>query len=318
MNRIPPALLGAVLLTACGERAEEPRPLTGLVDATEIDVAAKVPGRVRALLVKEGDLVGEGQPLAEIESDELGARLDQASATIAAAEARLRLAQRGARKEDREAAQRQLEAAQHQVELASKMFERMKQLLETGSIPQAAFDDAEAKHNLARDQLALAQTRLDLAQRGARTEELEALQALVRQAEGVRAEVAAYRKETVLVAPIAGEVAKVVLHKGELAATGYPVVTLVDRKDSWITFPVREDLLRQLPVGTALRVEVPALGTTLTAQVFSIAALGDFAVWKATTEKKGFDLKSFEVKARPAEVPADLRPGMTARWTPAR
>jgi HlyD family secretion protein len=156
---------------------------------------------------------------------------------------------------------------------------------------------------------------MDLVEKGARFEEIQALQALVQQAQAARAEVESYRRETALRAPLSGEVAKQVLHPGELAATGYPVITLVDRADSWATFPVREDLLRAVKVGTRLQVEVPALGRRVSMEVFHLAAMGDYAVWKATTEKKGFDLKSFEVKARPVEPLPDLRPGMTVRWT---
>lgn len=307
------ALAGGLLMSCDGLTAQAPTPITGLVDATEIDVASKVPGRVKELKVQEGDAVTEGQVLATIESDELEAKVDQATAASSAAAARLKLAQHGARREDKEAAVGALAAAQHQLELAAKMHERMKTLLAAGSIPQATFDDVESKFALAQDQLAIAKTRFELVQRGARPEELDALLALVQQTQAALAEVTSYEREMAQKAPLAAVVSKVVLHKGELAATGNPIVTLVDLDHPWVTFPVREDLLQRIKQGSTLQVEVPALGVTAPMEVFSIAALGDFATWRATSDKGGFDLKSFEVKVRPTAKLEGLRPGMTAR-----
>jgi HlyD family secretion protein len=112
-----------------------------------------------------------------------------------------------------------------------------------------------------------------------------------------------------------GEIARIVLHEGELAATGYPILTIVTIDAPWASFAVREDLLKELKVGTRVTAEVPALGRTVEFEVYSIAAMGDFATWKATNAKDSFDLKTFEVKARPTAKIEGLRPGMTVRWT---
>ncbi len=306
-------VLAGVTSGCSGAKAPAIRTITGLVDATEVDVASKVPGRIRQILVREGDKVKQGQDLVVIDTEEIEAKLHQVGAAVAAAEAKLKLARRGARDEDKRAAQSQLKASQHQLELAQKMYDRMASLLASGSIAQATFDDAESKLNLAKDQVDVARTRYELAVKGSRPEEIEALAALVKQGQGSLAEVQSYSKESVQRAPLDGEVSKLVLHRGELAATGTPILTLVDRSDLWVTFPVREDLLRGLKVGATLDVEIPALGRRVPMTIFHIASMGDFATWRATTEKNGFDLKSFEVKARPSSPLEELRPGMTAR-----
>lgn len=315
MNARVPPLLVAALFAGC---AQPPTPITGLVDATEVDVASKIPGRVKALAVREGDPVREGQPLVTIESQEVEARLDQLSASVSAARARLKMARRGARPEEKAQAEQGLNAARHQVEITKKALDRAAALLPSGTITQAAYDEAEFRAQSAQDQLAIAQARLELVRNGARSEEVEALEALVRQGEGGLAEVRSYERETSQAAPIAGEVAKIHVKRGELAATGYPILTLVDRRDAWVTFPVREDLLAGLGVGATIQVEIPALGRTVAMIVFQVAPLGDFATWRATGEKGRFDLRTFEVKARPAAPVDDLRPGMTARFVPAR
>jgi HlyD family secretion protein len=266
--------LALPLLAACAACAacagDPPRAITGLVDATEIDVASKVPGRVKALAVRAAE---------------------------------------------KAQAQRALDTARAQAELAKKGWDRASALLATGTITQAMFDDADFKWKAAQDQLAIAQARLELVQLGARSEELEALEALVRQGEGSLAEVRTYGRELSQASPLTGEVAKILVHQGELAATGYPILTLVDRRDAWVTFPVREDLLPGLTVGSTIQVEVPAVRRTIAMTVFQVAPLGDFATWRATGEKARFDLRTFEVRARPAAPEPELRPGMTARLT---
>lgn len=302
-------------LAACGPRP--PAVVTGLVDATEIDVASKIPGRVKAIAVREGDRIQAGQELVTIESQEVSARIDQVRAAVGAARAKLALARHGARPEEKDQARRALETAQAQLEVARKAHDRATALLETETITQATFDDADFKYKAAQDQVAVAQARYDVVVKGARAEELEALEALVRQGEGSLAEVESFGRETVQTAPIGGEVAKILVHRGELAATGFPILTLVDRADSWAAFPIREDLLAELKAGTTLQVEVPALRRTIPMTVFAVAPMGDFATWRSTGEKGSFDLRTFEVKARPEKPDPDLRPGMTARFTPA-
>ncbi len=309
------AVLSAAFICSCGKNKEtEKKVITGLIDAVEIDVASKVPGRISELFIKEGDSVTAGQKLLTIESEEIAAKLEQVNAGLNAAKAKLKMAKNGARIEDKEAAKKQYEAAKEQLDLAKKMYDRMKQLFEKGTIPQAQYDDWLFKYNVAQDQVDIAKTRYDLALKGARLEEIEALDFLVKQTEGLLSEVNSYKKETAQNSPIDGEVSKIILHKGELAATGYPIVTLVDMSDIWAIFTVREDMLKNIKIGTELKAEIPALGKTITLKVFNIAAMGDFATWKATSEKNSFDLKSFEVKARPIEKVEGLRPGMTARY----
>lgn len=308
-------IIAAAALAGCERADSKPAVLvTGLIDATEIDIASKIPGRIAEIKVREGDRVAPGQALALIRSEEIEAKLAQVTSVIEASQARLKMARNGARSEEKAQARIALAAARTQVDLARKMYERLSTLAKEGAAPQATLDNVETQYNLAVSQLAIAEARNAMVMRGARDEEIEALEALVRQAEGTLAEVRTYEREQVQEAPIAGEVARVVLHAGELAATGYPIVTLVDLDNPWATFAVREDLLRDIRVGTRLRALVPALDRELEFEVFHVAALGDFATWKATSEKNAFDLKSFEVKARPTGPVDGLRPGMTVRW----
>jgi len=309
-------LLAAFLpaLFGCGGR-EQATTLTGLMDAVEIDVASKIPGRIKELHVDEGDRVEAGQALAEITSDEIAAKLEQVDAITEAAKAKLKMANKGAREEQIRAAKRQMMAAEHQVEITAKMKQRLANLLEKKAVPQAQYDEVEFKHNVSQEQYEMAKAQYEAYVNGARDEEIEALTALVRQAEGAKAEVESYQRETTQKAPVAGEISKVVLHEGELAATGFPILTIVDLENQWASFSVREDLLPGIHKGQRIQVTVPALDRTLELEIYHIAPMADFATWRATAERNSYDLKTFEVKARPTEPTTDLRPGMTVRWT---
>ena len=121
-------------------------------------------------------------------------------------------------------------------------------------------------------------------------------------------------EDTILHSPIDGEVSTVVVEQGELVTPGFPVITLVDLEDTWVTFYIREDLLKNIRMGTVINVEIPALSDSQVypVEVRYIAPAGSYAVWSATKTSADFDLKTFEVKAYPQHKIPDLRAGMTA------
>ncbi len=97
---------------------------------------------------------------------------------------------------------------------------------------------------------------------------------------------------------------------------GFPIVTLVDLSDVWVTFQVREDRLEKLKMGATVPARFPALGAgEIPLTVFFVAPQADFATWRSTSAQGGFDLKTFEVRARPSKPVTGLRPGMSAVLT---
>ena len=188
-----------------------------------------------------------------------------------------------AKKKTAEAA---LKEAKEQFDFAGKSFNRVKNLFQTGVLPKQQYDETKYKYEAAR-------------------QKVEAVQGTVN-------EVNAYYDELYLKAPIDGEVTGIISRAGEIVAAGYPVLTLMDPSDKWITFNLREDKLTGLKKGDIVEAEIPALGVKTQAKVFYISALGAFAKWKATDELGSFDLKTFEVRVRLENDMADLRPGMSA------
>jgi len=204
----------------------------------------------------------------------------------------------------------------HARELAEKTFARVERLHADGVLPTQRRDEAEANLVTSRDAEEAARATYDMAVNGARREDKAAAAATVDRANAAIAEVEAFRAETTLTAPVAGEVYRKHVEVGELVGAGYPIVTIVDLTDVWVTFNLREDRLAGLAIGDRLTARVPALGREIELAVSFIAPQGDFATWRSTSAQGGFDLKTFEMRARPVAPVAGLRPGMSAivKW----
>ena len=291
---------------------QRPDLVQGEFEAAQVDVSSKIPGRVAELLVDVGARVRKGDPLARLESPEAHAKLDQAFALRAAASAQSAKAQKGAREEEIRAAESNWRRAEAAATFAKTTWERLERLSRDGVVPAQRRDEAEAGFKAARAAEAAARAQYDMAQAGARSEDRDAAAAVVRQAQGAVSEVEVAIGETTLVAPRDGEVSARNLEPGELTAPGFPVVSLVDLRDAWAVFNLREDRLAGLKVGDRLVARVPALGREVELTVSTIAPLADFATWRSTSASGGFDLKTFEVRARPAGPVEGLRPGMSA------
>ena len=118
-------------------------------------------------------------------------------------------------------------------------------------------------------------------------------------------------KETVQRATADGEVETIYPKVGELVGLGSPIMSISMVNDIWGTFNVREDQLKDMKVGTKFKVFVPALDKQIEMQVTSLKDQGSYAVWKATKSSGQYDLKTFQVKARPVQKVDGLKPGMS-------
>ena len=289
----------------------DPEVIQGEMEVEEYRVSSKVPGRILALRVKEGDIVNAGETLAIIGAPEVEAKMVQARSAADAAQAMEQMAQNGARKEQIQAAAQLLEQAKAGLEIAEKSYNRMKALFEEEVITAQKFDEAEAMLKSAQAQVKAAKSQYDMAVNGARAEEKRAASATVGQARGAVQEVEGYVRETVQIAQMAGEVTDVYPKVGELVGTGSPIMSIAVMDDQWATFNIREDQLKDIKVGLELTVRIPALDKEAKLKVTSMKDKGSFAVWKATKANGQYDQKTFEVKARPTEKIDDVRPGMS-------
>ena len=290
----------------------EPIYLQGQVEAKQINVAPKVPGRVKAIYKKEGDRVQKGELLLELESTEIDAKLSQAEAARSAAQAQSDKAQRGAREEQIKGAYNVWQQAQAAADLAEKTYQRVSNLFNDKVLPAQKKDEAYTQMVALQKQAEAAKSQYEMAKNGARDEDKTSAQALVAQAQGVITEVNAYKDGAKVYAPADTQIQTIIPNEGEIVNAGYPVMNLIDTNDEWVVFNIREDKMVNYKEGTKFKAIVPALGNQeIELEVKHIAVQADFATWTATKSKGDFDKKTFAIKAYPTAKVEGLRPGMS-------
>jgi len=289
----------------------DPEVMQGQVEVEEYRVSSKVPGRILELRVKEGDYVSVGDTLAILDAPEVRAKMTQAQSAQEAAQALEQMARNGARKEQVQGAFQLLQQAKAGLEIAEKSYQRVQRLFDEGVMSAQKRDEAYAQYKALEAQMKAAQSQYDMAVNGARQEEKLAAQAQVERARGAVAEVNSYIGETVQTAQMAGEVTDIYPKVGELVGTGSPIMSIAVMDDLWGTFNIREDQLNGLTVGAEIEAFVPAFKKNVRMKVYHVKDQGSYAVWKATKANGEYDLKTFEVKARPIETIEGLRPGMS-------
>ena len=290
---------------------QEPETIQGQVEVSEYRVSSKVPGRILEIRVKEGDYVNVGDTLAILDAPEVRAKMTQAQSAENAAAAMDEMANNGARLEQVRGAFAVLQQAKAGLEIAQKSYNRVQRLYDEGVMTAQKRDEAFANYKALEAQVKAAQSQYDMARNGARSEEKKAAAAQVNRAKGAVAEVNSYIHETMQIAQMAGEVSDVYPKVGELVGTGSPIMSVSLMNDIWGTFNVREDQLEGMKVGSIVTAFVPAFKKEIRMKVYYIKDQGSYAVWKATKSNGQYDLKTFEVKARPMDKLEGLRPGMS-------
>lgn len=287
-------------------------PFQGQTEARVINVSAKIPGRIAKVNIREGDSVKAGDVLLEIDIPEISAKLGQVQAQSDAAQAKSRLVHEGVRSEQLKAAKAQFERADAQATLAKKSFSRVDSLFKEGLISAQKHDEARAALDNAVNARLAAKSQYDMALAGARADERVAADALARQAEKGVSEVLSLAGEAQVKAPRSGEVSRIVLEAGEVTSAGFPLVTLVDLSDQWVVFNIREDEMPEIAMGKVLTAEIPALSASdVPFKIYYISPRADYATWRSTKQSSGYDMRTFEVRARAEQPVKGLRPGMS-------
>jgi HlyD family secretion protein len=299
------ALIGFLAL------GREPDVKQGQVEVSEYRVSSKVPGRILEIRVKEGDYVKVGDTLAILDAPEVRAKMEQARSAENAAAALELKAQNGARKEQIQGAFSVLQQAKAGYEIAEKSYNRIQRLFDEGVVSAQKRDEVYANYKAMEAQMKAAQSQYDMAVNGARMEDKLAAAAQVGRARGAVNEVNSYIHETVQIAQMEGEVADIYPKVGELVGTGSPIMSIAVMEDMWGTFNIREDQLGDMKMGSEFTAFVPAFNKDIKMKVYYLKDQGSYAVWKATKANGQYDLKTFEVKARPVEKLEGLRPGMS-------
>ena len=288
-----------------------PEIIQGQVEVSEYRVACKLPGRVTELLVKEGDHVHKGDILAKLAIPEANAQEKVAEATAGATEAISALTEAPTRREAVESAYQVYQQAIAANGIAEKTYGRMQRLFDEGVMSAQKRDEAKAAFEATQAGVQVAKSQWELAKSGARKEAKEAARKQAQAATSAIDVVRSVLKETVQRATADGEVETIYPKVVELVGFGSPIMSISMVDDIWGTFNVREDQLKDMKIGAKLKVYVPALDKQIEMRVTSLKDQGSYAVWKATKSNGQYDLKTFQVKARPVQKVDGLKPGMS-------
>jgi HlyD family secretion protein len=317
-TRAPSIIVGVVAIAVVALSAfyllrPEPLLVQGEADATRLDIAARVDGRVKEIPVERGQNVPANAVLVRIDNPETVAKLEQMRMAMAVAAAQLANVLVGTRVETIAARKAELERAQAALVLAQKSFDRTNTLTQQGNAPQARLDqmtDSLRESERAVDQ---AKSAYDQAVNGYTKEERAIARANVEKANADIQSVQSIIDQLVVYAPLASQVYQRNVEPGEYVSPGVPLVTLIDLADVWIHFDLREDLVKGLKVGDRFDVHIPALDDRrVTVEVKLIATKGEYASWRATRATGDFDLRTFSIRAYPVQPVPELRPGMSA------
>ncbi|AFI05890.1 HlyD family secretion protein [Helicobacter cetorum] len=289
--------------------------LQGFLEAREYSVSSKVPGRIDRVFVKKGDRINKGDLAFSISSPELEAKLAQAEAGHKAAKALSDEVKKGARDETIISAHDIWQAAKSQATLAKETYKRIQDLYDSGVASLQKRDEAYAAYQSTKYNEGAAYQKYKMALEGASKESKIAAKAKESAALGQVNEVESYLKDIKATAPIDGEVSNVLLGSGELSPKGFPVVLMIDLKDSWLKISVPEKYLSDFEVGKEFEGYIPALKKTAKFKVKYLSVMGDFATWKATSGSNSYDMKSYEVEATPLEELEGFRVGMSVLVT---
>lgn len=284
-------LAAAAMLSACAKKPDADRVrVSGQVEATDVQVAAQVGGRLLELRVSEGDRVTAGDLVARLDATDAQLALVRAKAERQQADAQLRLLLAGARIEDVRQAEAHaatsdadVRAVEVEVAAAQTDVDRFEALLASSSGSRKQRDDAVARRDGARERLQGARARVRAAREGvarlragSRREEVEAARARV---DAVAAQIASWEKtiaDATVIAPVSGIVTETLADAGEILPPRAPVVVITDLDHAWANVYVDEPVVPRLRLGQTASVFTDAGGPGISGTVSYIAAKAEF------------------------------------------
>ena len=285
--------------------------LQGQIEATEIRISGKLPGRVDTFFVAEGQAVKRGDTLVGISSPEAWAKLQQANAMENVAKFQNEKIDEGTRLQIIRTAEELWNKSKTDLQLAKSTFQRIQALYKDSVVSAQRYDEVEALYQSAIAAERATHQQYLLAKAGAQKQDKESARSLVDAAQGTVSEVQSVLQDAWLTAPANGEIATIYVQCGELVGTGTPIMNLVVLQDCHVVLNVREDYLSNFQMEQTFIGKVPALDhKEIVFQVNYISPLGSFATWKST-ENSSYDMRTFEIHALPMESVNGLRPGMS-------
>ena len=309
--------------------------LIGTVDANEVVVSSRIPGRIQTLAVDEGDDVKAGQLIATIQSDDLAAARNAAEATAAGEKYQMQQARDterqlgGGTSSQVLNAEAQLRAAQATLVQAQAQYghqqadtSRAVALANRGVVSEQSRDEnvtalqaaqasvVSAKENVAAAQAAVKVAQANTIQAEAAAKAVNASRSQMENAQALLNQAQVQLGYAQVVAPISGKINVRAARQGEVVAAGPPIVTITDLTQTWVYAPLPETDADSVQLGDSLRVVMPS-GATLQGKVIAKSAEGDFATQRDVSRRKR-DIETVRLKLLIDNPGMRYVPGMLA------
>lgn len=307
-------LVAVIIISGIGMLLLKKKPviLQGQIEATEIRISGKLPGRIEAFLVEEGQNVQAGDTLVVINSPEAKAKYLQVNALEDIAKYQHQKIDEGTRKQIVNSMLQLWNKSKSDLQLAKTTYDRILALYKDSVVTSQRKDEVEALYKAAVANERASYSQYQMARDGAQVQDKESARSLVTAAQGSVDEVEALLQDARLVAPVSGQISSIFPKCGELVGAGMPIMNLVVLDDVHVVLNVREDRLPLFKMGGTFFANVPAIATDdIEFKINYISPLGSFATWKSTKQTGSYDLRTFEIHALPVRPVEGLRPGMS-------
>lgn len=286
--------------------------ISGNIEISDVATSFKVPGRVLARLVSEGERVEAGQILARLDDAELVREVEIRRAELGATRAALAELEAGSRREEVDQGRASLERARAEAARTGSERARQEELFASEVISMRELEASRAADRIAVAQVDAAESQLALLERGPRREQIDQARERVKQASEALALAETRHSYATLVSPLDGLVLADHVESGEQVAAGTPVVTIGDLASVWLRGYVEETDLGRVKVGQSVRVTTDtATDRVFPGTVSFIASEAEFTPKSVQTAKERVKLV-YRIKIDIENPTGELKPGMPA------
>ncbi|MGD2295216.1 MAG: efflux RND transporter periplasmic adaptor subunit [Candidatus Aminicenantes bacterium] len=284
--------------------------VSGLIEAVDIEIRPQASGQVTDILVREGHRVEKGDLLCTIDDKKILIQLNQVRAGLDGLRAKLKLFKKGTKKEIIAVAKNQLEAAQKELELARKNQERMSRLFDEGAVSEAQKDQTDLRLKAAAEGVESAEENYQMALRGREQEEIEIVEAEIKNLLSQEKLLQVQLEETRVISPVSGFIEARYIEVGELVSPLLPLFSLIDLDRTYVKAYVPEKHLGQIRLGSEVEVICDSFpDTAFKGKVDFISDRAEFAPKNIQTKEERLKLV-FMIKSYLDNSTQILKPGM--------
>ncbi len=294
-----------------GDKQSDRLEATGTIEATQVELRAKVAGTLRGLTVSAGDTVTKDQLIAEIVRNDLVAQRERDALSVAKAQALLDDLTSGAREQEIREAQIAVDTARLNYDKAAKDYERASLLYKENVISDSEMERTETAFKQSQNALESAKIRLDLLLDGSRPEQVEAARVELERSIAVLKASDAFIEDTKIYCPINGTVLTRNFEDGEVVQAGASVATVANLNDMWIKVYIPTDDLPKIKLGQQVKFTVSGSAEEYTGVIEEIASQGEYTPKTVQTKKERTNIV-YAVKIRFNNDNNVLKPGMPA------